>query len=66
MGHGGAAQGQALASLGLHEDLILLVFTMVERDDSDSAMAPFWRSLPDVLITGMSQHTHCGLLLCYC
>ena len=46
-------QGQALASLGLHRDLILLVFTMVDRDDSDSGFAPFWRSLPTDLITGM-------------
>ena len=46
-------QGQALAGLGLHEDLILLVFSLVDRDDSDSPFAPFWRSLPAVLVTGM-------------
>ena len=47
-------QGQALASLGLHDDLMLLVFTMVDRDDEDSALAPFWRSVPVELVTGMS------------
>lgn len=59
-------QGQALQALGLHSELVLLLFTMVDRHDAESPWAPFWRSLPQRLVTGRrvlpAKSTACLLL----
>ncbi len=45
-------QGQALAALGIEKDLMLLLYTMIDRHDKDSDFAPFWASLPERFMTG--------------
>ncbi len=51
----GACQGKALSSLGLHRELIMLLHTMIDRHDQESPWAPFWRSFPPTLTTGMRR-----------
>jgi len=47
--------GRMLMALpGLSMDNLLIIFTMCDRFDPDSAWAPFWRSLPDAFFTGLS------------
>lgn len=47
-------QAQGLKMLGLEEDMICVLWTMVERTDPESEWAPFWRTLPSQLVTGLS------------
>ncbi|KAI8114208.1 hypothetical protein M9434_002334 [Picochlorum sp. BPE23] len=37
-------------------DNILIIFTMIDRFDDDSAWKPFWNELPDAFKTGISFH----------
>lgn len=39
----------------LGDDSIAVVWTMVERHDADSPRAPFWKSLPEQLHSGLSM-----------
>ena len=57
-------QGKALQALGLHSELVLLLFTMVDRHEAESPWAPFWSSLPQTLVTGRrvltsGEHSPC-------
>ncbi|CAL8467547.1 g7085 [Coccomyxa elongata] len=46
--------GQALLTLGIEKELLLLLYTMIDRHDKDSDFAPFWNSLPQSFSTGLS------------
>ncbi|BDA42806.1 probable actin-histidine N-methyltransferase [Coccomyxa sp. Obi] len=46
--------GQALLMLGIEKELLLLLYTMIDRHDKDSDFAPFWNSLPQNFSTGLS------------
>lgn len=39
----------------LADDSIAVIWTMVERHDTDSQWAPFWQSLPQTLHSGLSM-----------
>ena len=39
----------------LGDDSIAVIWTMVERHDSESTWAPFWQSLPGTLQSGLSM-----------
>ena len=39
---------------GLSNEAITVIWTMVERNDHESAFRPFWDSLPSELHTGMA------------
>lgn len=48
-------QGRALSAMpGLHEEMLLLLWTMVERHVTDSPLQPFWAALPQAITTGLS------------
>lgn len=49
------SQGKALSALGIAGELLLIVFSMIDRHDPDSELAPFWNSLPQSLDTGRSS-----------
>ena len=48
-------QGMALSALGIAGELLLIVYSMIDRHDQDSEFAPFWNSLPQSLNTGQSS-----------
>ena len=39
---------------GISVDSLLVIFSMIDRHDPDSAWAPFWASLPAAFCTGLS------------
>ena len=46
------SQGKALTALGIQGELLLILYSMIDRHDEDSDFAPFWQSLPKTLRTG--------------
>ena len=49
------SQGKALSALGIAGELLLIVYSMIDRHDLDSEFAAFWNSLPQSLNTGWSS-----------
>lgn len=48
------SQGKALAALGIEGELLLILYSMIDHHDPESAFASFWESLPKILSTGDS------------
>ncbi|CAL5219423.1 g1252 [Coccomyxa viridis] len=47
--------GKALTALGIDGELLLILYSMIDRRDQDSDFAPFWQSMPKTLATGLSM-----------